>query len=86
MKECDRFSLVTYDTNVELVFGLMKMEKDSKDRAKSFVESIHDGSSTNLCGGLLKGWSARTDILHTDTLLPKIYIIKLFGGGRVYFL
>ena len=57
VKDCDRISLVTYDTQVELVFGLMKMNKQNKERAKSFVESIRDGSSTNLCGGLLKGKS-----------------------------
>lgn len=56
VKECDRISLVTYDTEVELVFGLMKMDKPSKERARAFVESIRDGSSTNLCGGLLKGY------------------------------
>lgn len=48
-------SLVTYDTNVQLVFGLMKMDKANKQRSKSFVESIVDGSSTNLAGGLIKG-------------------------------
>lgn len=55
VKECDRISLVTYDSDVELVFGLMKMDKENRMRAKTFVESIVDGSSTNLCGGLLKG-------------------------------
>lgn len=55
MKEDDRMSLVTYDSDVSLVFGLIKMDKANKERAKSFVEAIHDGSCTNLCGGLLKG-------------------------------
>ena len=55
MKECDRISLVTYDTNVNLDFSLMKMDKQNRERAKSFVNSIRDGSSTNLSGGLLKG-------------------------------
>jgi hypothetical protein len=48
-------SLVTYDSYVQLVFGLMKMDKANKERSKAFVESIVDGSSTNLCGGLIKG-------------------------------
>ena len=55
VKDCDRISLVTYDTNVKLDFGLMQMDKQNKERAKAFVESLCDGSSTNLCGGLLKG-------------------------------
>ena len=48
-------SLVTYDSYVQLVFGLMKMDKANKERSKAFVQSIVDGSSTNLCGGLIKG-------------------------------
>ena len=55
VKECDRMSLVTYDTHVKLVFGLTKMDETSKKRSKSFVQSIVDGSCTNLSGGLLKG-------------------------------
>ena len=55
VKECDRLSVVTYDTYVNLVFGLMKMNHDNKDKARAFVNSIQVGSSTNLCGGLLKG-------------------------------
>ena len=55
VKECDRFSLVTYDSDVYLKFGLIKMTQDNKARATSTVEAIIDGSSTNLCGGLLKG-------------------------------
>eukprot|EP00731_Ephydatia_muelleri_P001021 Em0001g1021a len=55
LKECDRFSLVTYDSDVYLKFGLIKMTQDNKARATSTVEAIIDGSSTNLCGGLLKG-------------------------------
>lgn len=56
MKECDRFSLVTYDTNVTVDFELMKMTEKNQKSAKNFVERIKDGSSTNLSGGLLKGW------------------------------
>ena len=48
-------SLVTYDSYVQLVFALMKMDKANKERSKAFVQSIVDGSSTNLCGGLIKG-------------------------------
>lgn len=48
-------SLVTYDSDVSLNFALMKMTKPNKDRARSFVEAIKEGSCTNLCGGLLKG-------------------------------
>ncbi len=55
VKACDRFSLVTYDTEVNLIFELMKMDAVNRSRAKAFAESIECGSSTNLCGGLIKG-------------------------------
>ena len=55
VKECDRISLVTYDAKVNLEFELLKMDTVNRERAKSFVKKIRDGSSTNLCGGLIKG-------------------------------
>lgn len=51
----DRLALVTYDTNVYVDFGLMNMTKDNKKAASSKIQNIRDGSSTNLCGGLLRG-------------------------------
>ena len=55
VKECDRLSLVTYDTGVTLEFGLTSMTKANKDKTKLLVQSIRDGSCTNLCGGLMEG-------------------------------
>ena len=55
MKECDRLSLVSYDTGVYLDFSLTAMTKDNKDKTKTLVSKLHDGTSTNLCGGLVKG-------------------------------
>ena len=55
MKECDRLSVVTYDSNVKLDFPLTSMTSDNKDKTKAEVRAIRDGSSTNLCGGLVKG-------------------------------
>ena len=55
MKECDRLSVVTYDTNVKLDFPLTRMNTANKEKTKAMVKAIRDGSSTNLCGGLLAG-------------------------------
>ena len=55
VKECDRISLVLYDTTVKLEFGLTKMTEENKEMVKSCVSAIRDGTSTNLCGGLMKG-------------------------------
>ena len=57
MKECDRLSLVTYDTGVYLDFPLTAMTKANKDKTKTLVSKLRDGSGTNLCGGLVKGTS-----------------------------
>ena len=62
MKECDRLSVVTYDTKVRLDFGLMHMDEANKEKTKAMVKDIRDGSSTNLCGGLIKG-----TVLHACT-------------------
>ena len=64
-------SLVTYDSYVQLVFGLMKMDKANKERSKAFVQSIVDGSSTNLSGGLIKGtMSYMHAVMHEPHPLP----------------
>lgn len=55
VKECDRLSVVTYDTKVQVDFPLTSMDSANKERTKLMVKAIRDGSSTNLCGGLLKG-------------------------------
>ena len=51
----DRLSVVTYDTNVYLDFGLKNMNKDNKYDALQKIQNISDGSDTNLCEGLMKG-------------------------------
>lgn len=64
MKECDRLSLITYDSNVKLQCALTKMDKANKEMVKHLVKSITDGSSTNLCGGLVTGrWSCNLAVV-----------------------
>ena len=48
-------SVVTYDSNVYLDFGLMKMSKENKKVCLDKIQQIRDQSATNLSGGLLKG-------------------------------
>ena len=55
VKECDRLSLVTYDTNVYLDFSLTSMSTTNKDKTKITISKLREGSSTNLCGGLVRG-------------------------------
>ena len=51
----DRLSLVSYDTNVYLNFPLRAMNKRNKKTALQEIKALQTGSSTNLCGGLMKG-------------------------------
>jgi len=55
LKQCDRLSIVTYDASVYLDFGLLSMTKENKDFALNKIKAISSGSTTNLCGGLMKG-------------------------------
>ena len=55
MNEKDRLSVVSYDTDVNLEFGLQNIDKKGKDFALKMIKSIQSGSSTNLSGGLMKG-------------------------------
>lgn len=66
MKECDRLSLVSYDTQVYLDFGLTAMNRANKDKTKSLIGKLRDGSCTNLCGGLMKGTQIKPVISSSD--------------------
>ncbi|MGE5571592.1 MAG: vWA domain-containing protein [Bacteroidota bacterium] len=50
----DRFSLVTFDTEVDVLCP--SQEVQYKDALKARVRGIQSGSSTNLSGGLLRGY------------------------------
>jgi len=51
----DKFSLVTYDSNVNVLLPLTLMTKNTKDSLSKYIDNLKEGSNTNLSGGLLKG-------------------------------
>jgi len=51
----DRFGLVIFDTNVDVVQAPLKLNQNVKDKALSRIRAISAGSSTNLSGGLFAG-------------------------------
>lgn len=55
MTDKDRLSVVTYDANVYVDFALRNMSSENKDFASKQIKAISEGSTTNLCGGLMKG-------------------------------
>ena len=73
MKECDRLSLVTYDTSVTLEFGLTSITKANKDQTKLLIRSIKDGSDTNLCGGLMEGEVQCTAAVAVYTIPSQVF-------------
>ncbi len=55
VKECDRLSIVTFNTSVQVNFGLMSLTRSNKEKAETLIDSIIVSGRTNLCQGLLTG-------------------------------
>ena len=55
MNKADKLSLVSYDANVSVEFPLTCMTEDNKKITKATISNLSAGTTTNLCGGLLKG-------------------------------
>lgn len=55
LRAADRLAVVLYDSSVSTLFGLTQMDSKGKDTAIAKVEKIVDGSSTDLCSGLMQG-------------------------------
>eukprot|EP01080_Neovahlkampfia_damariscottae_P004194 gene4194-7504_t len=77
MKEQDHLSIVTFDTNVEGILYTTKMDKEGKQKAIKTIKTINVGSSTNLSGGLLEGYS----IIEGRVNDSKVSSILLFTDG-----
>jgi len=55
LQSTDKFSLVSYDSNVKVLLPLTLMTKSTKESLTKYIDSLKEGSNTNLSGGLLKG-------------------------------
>ena len=65
VKETDRFSLVSYSSDVTVDIPLTYMTKKNKESAKAAVKALRATGSTALCDGLVNG----TCVHHTANLL-----------------
>ena len=65
MKENDRFSLVSYSSDVTVDIPLMYMTMEKKESAKAAVKALRATGGTALCDGLVKG----TCVHHIANLL-----------------
>jgi len=77
LKEEDRLSLVTYDSNVTINIPLKKMNSKEKEKAQSIIKALSDGSSTNLSGGLICGLQQ----FEQQTTFNEVSSILLFTDG-----
>jgi len=50
--ERDRVAFIAFDTQVETCMEFRTMNKEGRDAAKKIIGNLHEGSATNLCGGL----------------------------------
>lgn len=77
LKKDDVLTLITFDTYVKTEFTQLKMSEKGKKEALDAILSINAGSSTNLSGGLLKGYK----ILSERKDAPEISSLLLFTDG-----
>ena len=77
MRSTDRLSLVTYGTDVTVLFGLTPMTPSNKRDKKIVINSLGISGSTNLCEGLLSG-NLHTNILFSLKLALSIYIYIIY--------
>lgn len=55
LRTTDRFSLITYGTDVTVVFASQRARTDVKSAAYRAIDGIYDDGGTNLSGGLIAG-------------------------------
>ena len=77
MKSHDHLSIVLFDSNVESILKVTKMDKEGKMKAKFLISKIKENSCTNLSGGLFEGYSIIQD--RTDD--SKVCSMLLFTDG-----
>ena len=55
LEDQDRLALISFSDNAQVVCGLTVMNAAGRARATDLVNTLHDGGSTNLWDGLVKG-------------------------------
>jgi uncharacterized protein YegL len=77
LKAQDHISIVTFDSEVETLLGITQMNMDGKELAKKKIDTIVDGSCTNLSGGIFQGY----DVLQDRVDSTKVCSMLLFTDG-----
>lgn len=77
LQQDDKFSLVAFDSNVDLQLHLTAMDAAGKKKALETVRALNTGSTTNLSGGLLRG----IDVLASEGQPNANRAVLLFTDG-----
>jgi len=78
LKEGDRLGLVTFDSEVKLVFPCEPMNEINKANFLTKLKSLKVGDHTNLSGGLFEGLTALQNI-HSSN----VSAVLLFSDGEM---
>jgi len=78
LQDQDRIALIAFDTQVDLLLPFTNMTADGKRNAKNIIGALDSRSSTDLCGGLLKG----IELLQQDGNGNEVQAILLFTDGQ----
>ena len=82
LKKTDRITIITFDSDVEVLIKMLYTTPENKERVKTAIRSIRAGSQTNLSGGLFEAlqiFRKRTEVISV-TLLCFIFntVIQFF--------
>jgi len=73
----DRVCFITFDTYVRVIMEFTTMDEAGKAGARNLVGKLSEGSSTNLCGGLVKGLEKIKQELQNE-----VAAVLLFTDGQ----
>jgi hypothetical protein len=72
LKKTDRITIITFDSDVEVLIKMLYTTPENKERVKTAIRSIRAGSQTNLSGGLFEAlqiFRKRTEVLDVSSVL-----------------
>ena len=75
MKENDRFSLVSYASDVTVDIPLTYMTKENKISAKTAIKALEDGGGTALCDGLVSGMYHTTESYFMSVFVLSVHLL-----------
>jgi uncharacterized protein YegL len=79
LKSDDKLGVVLFDSSIDVLLPLTKMDAGGKDRASQLIKTIKERGSTDLSGGLLKGLDLLRTRAQSDT--NEVASVLVFTDG-----